>query len=81
MLSLLPVHRASPRLPASHVVNRGPQIRLAPEPGREGDVVEVDVVAAAELGERTELVQLQEAVEPVAARRVRCGTTSPADSR
>ena len=61
-------------------LDRGPEIGLAAQPGGEGELVELDGEALAQVAERAELVQLAEAVEPVAGR-VRSGTTSDAASR
>src|SRR5207237_9245490 len=55
--------------PGEPRLDRGAQVRLTPEPGREGDVGELDPEAPPQIAERTQLVQLEEAVEPVAGRR------------
>src|SRR5436309_8996646 len=47
----------------------GAKRRLAPEPGREGHVRELEPEALPQVAERAELVQLAEAVEPVAGGR------------
>src|SRR5215472_7445386 len=50
-------------------VDRGAELGLPPESRGEGDVADPEAEAAPQLGERAELVQLAQAVEPVARRR------------
>ncbi len=52
-------------------VDRGAELGLPAQPRREGDVTDPEAEAAPQLGERAELVQLAQAVEPVAGRRAR----------
>src|SRR2546423_207437 len=49
-------------------LDRGAKRRLAPEPGREGHVRELEPEAPPQVAERAELVQLPETVEPVTGR-------------
>src|SRR5207247_3575819 len=66
LLTLLPIKRGQlrSREPGRYC---GAQLGLTLESRSKGDVRELDVIAAAELAERPQLVQLQQAVEPVAA--------------
>ena len=65
VLALFPLDpgASSPGEPA---VDRGPELGLAAEPRGERDVADPEAEARAQLGERAKLVQLAQAVEPVA---------------
>src|SRR5205823_7608814 len=52
--------------PCEPAVDRPAKLRLAPEPCGEHEIRDLEAEPPAELGERLELVQLAEAVEPVA---------------
>ena len=68
MLSLLPFERFQVD-PGEPGVDGRPQRRLTPESRRERHVAELDAEAAPQRGKRTKLVQLAEAVQPVAGGR------------
>src|SRR5207244_7039177 len=65
MLALLPIEggQLGACQPGLHC---GPQLRLALEPSCESDVRELHVVAAAELAQGAELVELEEPVQAIA---------------
>src|SRR5262249_40109816 len=61
-------------------VDRAAQLRLAAEPGREGDVRELDPETAAQLAQAAELMELPEAGQPGSgARTGRGGETRAAE--
>src|SRR6187431_82408 len=75
VLALLPVDPGGERLvgprdvrPCEPGLDRRAERRLASEPKRELELDELDVVALPQLGERVQLVQLADAVAPIARR-------------
>ena len=65
MLSLLPVERVDAAAVEPRV-ERAAQLRLAAEPGGERDLADLDLRSGAGAAQRAELVQLPQAVQPVA---------------
>ena len=66
VLALFPFQRVLvSRKPCLH---RRAQRGLAPKARREGDVADLDAEAAPQLGERAQLIQLAQAVEPIPGR-------------
>src|SRR5689334_6378308 len=68
MLSLLPLDPAEIVRTGEPVVDGTPQLGLTAQPRREHEVGDLEIECPPQLGERPELVQLPEAVTPVAGR-------------
>ena len=71
MLALFPLDPGEVVGAGEPAVDGLAELGLAPEPRREDEVGDLEVEPLPQLGERPELVQLAEAVEPVAG--TRCG--------
>src|SRR5262249_30627687 len=72
VLALLPLDPANAFLDVGEpAVDRGPELRFPAQPCGERDVADPEAETAAQLGERAELVQLTQSVEPVTGRRAR----------
>src|SRR5436190_4086447 len=72
VLTLLPLHPGELVLDVGEpALDRGAELGLPAQPRGEGDVTDPEAEAAPQLGERAELVQLAQAVEPVAGGRAR----------
>src|SRR5262249_45874187 len=65
VLALLPVERVD-AASVQPALKLGPEVGLAPEPRRERDLAEVDAEPPSQLAQRPQLVQLAQAVLPVA---------------
>src|ERR1041385_1102681 len=66
MLALLPFDPGRVLDVGEPTVDRRAQLGLSPQPRGKGDVADTEIEAAPQLGERAELVQLAQPVEPVA---------------
>ena len=78
MLALLPLERVEVT-PGEPCVHGGPQFRVTSQPGRERDVRELEGEPCEQSPQRAQLIQLEQAVEPV-ARVAPGGTTRPVRS-